>query len=117
MGNASTGRLRMILIALLRLGWIVNDSMKKKSFSAFMKSHLLLLDDMDFDAKWDGLIAPAIAKKYICGKYSVTSLLFSPFLRNHSLFLKMTYVRTEFLHTCTIVSVHMSRTLTPSCEE
>jgi len=47
----------------LKKGDIVRSD-ERRAFAAFVKRHLPLPDDMVFDEKWDGLIAPTIVKKY-----------------------------------------------------
>lgn len=56
----------------LQKGWM-ELSKEKKGFSSFVKRHLPLPDNMEFDKKWDGLIAPTIVKKYTDMRCNVNS--------------------------------------------
>jgi len=68
-------------------GWIVNDTTNKKSFFAFVKRHLPLPDNMDFDEKWTGLIAPALAKKYTDMRCNINSAIRTIFCGEYSVFI------------------------------
>jgi predicted membrane GTPase involved in stress response len=49
-------------------------------FAAFVKRHIPLPDDMVFDEKWDGLIAPTIVKKYTDMRCNVNARVTGVFL-------------------------------------
>ena len=63
----------------LKKGDVV-DNDERRGFAAFVKRHLTLPDDMVFDEKWEGLIAPTIVKKYTDMRCNVNARVTSVFL-------------------------------------